>query len=110
MQTILQMGKKLLKDVDTRWISLNGPAQRLFSEYKSLVRVMYQHRFSVDKAQDLLFRLIDIKTLLTLVRILPLLHEMNVLVKMAQSHIMYIQEYTNARKFACLALYNLYMM
>jgi hypothetical protein len=26
-------GKKLLKDVDTRWISLKGPAQRLFSEY-----------------------------------------------------------------------------
>jgi hypothetical protein len=42
-------GKKLLKDVDTRWISLNGPAQRLFSEYQSLVGVMYEHRFSVDK-------------------------------------------------------------
>jgi len=48
-------GKKLLKDVDTRWISLNGPAQRLFSEYKSLVGVMHEHCFSVDKAQDLLF-------------------------------------------------------
>ena len=49
------MEKKLLKDVDTRWFSMNGPAQRLFSEYKSLVGVMYEHRFSVDKAQDLLF-------------------------------------------------------
>ena len=76
-------GKKLLKDVDTRWISLNGPAQRLFSEYKSLVGVMYEHRFSVDKDRDLLFRLTDIETLLTLAGILHLLHEMNVLVKMA---------------------------
>ena len=42
--------------------------------------------------------------------ILPLLHEMNVLVKMAQSHTMYIAEYTNARKLACLALDNLYTM
>ena len=41
-------GKKLLKDVDTRWISLNGPAQRLFSEYQSLVGVMYEHHFSVE--------------------------------------------------------------
>jgi hypothetical protein len=77
----LTNGNKLLKDVDTRWISLNGPAQRLFSEYQSLVGVMYEHRFSVDKSQDILFRLTDIETLLTLVGILPMLDEMNVLMK-----------------------------
>jgi len=37
-------GKKLLKDVDTRWISLKGPSQRLFDEYASLVGVMYENR------------------------------------------------------------------
>jgi hypothetical protein len=89
---------------------LNGPAQRLFSEYQSLVGVMYEHRYSVDKAQDLLFRLTDIETLLTLIGILPMLDEMNVLVKMSQSRTMYIAEYTNARKFACLSLDNLYTM
>ena len=52
----------------------------------------------------------NIETLLTLARILPLLHEMNVLVKMAHICTMYIAEYTNARKLACLALDNLYMM
>jgi hypothetical protein len=103
-------GNKLLNDVDTRWISLNGPAQRLFSEYQSLVGVMYEHRFGVDKAQDLVFRLTDIETLLTLVGILPMLDEKNVLVKMSQSRTMYIAEYTNARKFACLSLDNLYTM
>ena len=75
-----------------------------------MVGVMHGHRFSVDKAQDLLFRLNDIETLLTLAEILPLLHEMNVLVKMAQSRTMYIAEYTNATKLACLALDNLYIM
>jgi hypothetical protein len=89
---------------------LNGPAQRLFSEYQSLVGVMYEHRFSVDKAQYLLFRLTDIETLLTLVGIIPMLDEMNVLVKMSQSRTMYIAEYTNERKFACLSLDNLYTM
>jgi hypothetical protein len=39
-----------------------------------------------------------------------MLYEMNVLMKMSQSHTMYIVEYTNARKLACLALDNLYMM
>ena len=75
-----------------------------------MIGVIYKQHFSVDKAQDLLFRLTDIETLLTLAGILPLLHEMNVLVKMAQSRTMYIAEYTNARKLACLALDNLYTM
>ena len=57
--------EKTIKYVNTIWISLNGPAQRLFSEYKSLVGVLHEHRFSVDKVQDLLFRLTDIETLLT---------------------------------------------
>ena len=48
-------GKKLLKDVDTRWISLNRPAQRLFSEFKSLVGLIYENHDNVDKDQDLLF-------------------------------------------------------
>ena len=89
---------------------MNGPTQRLFSEYQSLVGVMYEHRFSVDKAQGLLFLLTDIETLLTFAGIIPLLHEMNALVKMAQRRTMYVAEYTNARKLACLALDNLYMM
>ena len=71
---------------------------------------MYENRFSEDKSQDLLFRLTDIETLLTLAGTLPFLHEMNVLVKMAQSRTMYIVEYTNARKLTCLALDNLYVM
>ena len=71
---------------------------------------MYENRYNVDKAQDLLFRLTNIETLLTLAGILSMLHEMNVLVKMSQNRTMYIAEYTNARKSACLALDNLYMM
>jgi len=59
-------GKKLLKDVDTRWISLNGPTQRLFNEFKYLVGLMYENHYTVDKAQDLLSRLTNIETLFTL--------------------------------------------
>ena len=91
---VLQMKKKRLKDVDTRWISLKEPTERLFNEYPSLVGVMYEHRSSVEKTQTLLFLLTDIKTLLTLAGIIPVLHEMNNLMKMAQSHTMYIVEYT----------------
>ena len=48
-------GKKLLKDVDTTWISLKGLAERLFNEYASLVGVMYEHLSSVEKYQLLYF-------------------------------------------------------
>ena len=71
---------------------------------------MYEHHSSVEKSQTLLFLLTDIETLLTLARILPMLHEMNNLVKMAQSCTMYIAEYTRIRKLTCLALDNLYIM
>ena len=71
---------------------------------------MYEHRSSVEKSQTLLFLLTDIETLLTLARILPMLHEMNNLVNMAQSRTMYIAEYTRERKLTCLALDNLYIM
>ena len=89
---------------------MKGPAERLFNEYASLVGVMYEHHSSVEKAQTLLFLLSDIETLLTLVGIIHMLHEMNNLVKMDQSHMMYIAEYTREIKFTCLALDNLYIM
>ena len=53
---------------------------------------MYEHHSSAEKAQTPLFLLIDIDTLLMLVGIIPMLHEMNSLMKMAQSHMMYIVE------------------
>lgn len=37
----ITLGNKLLEDVDTRWISLHGPTQRVLSEYQSLIGVMY---------------------------------------------------------------------
>jgi len=103
-------GKKLLKDVDTRWISLNRLAQILLSEFKSLVGLMYENCYNVDKAQYLLSRLTNIETLLTFDGIIHMLHEMSFLMKMSQNRTMYIVEYTNVRKLACLALDNLYMM
>lgn len=91
-------GNKLLKDVDTRWISLHGPMHRVYSEYQSLIGVMYEHCHIVDKAPNLLCRLCDIETILTLAGLLPMLEEMNHLVKKAQERDMYIAEYTKLRK------------
>ena len=71
---------------------------------------MYEHRSSVEKAQTLIFLLTDIETLLTLAGIIPMLHEINNLMKMSQSQTMYIVEYTREIKLTCLALNILYIM
>jgi hypothetical protein len=57
---------------------------------------MYEHRFSVDRAQDIIFQLTDIDTLLTLFGILPMLDEINVLMKMSQSRTIYMKEYLHS--------------
>ena len=51
------MEKKLLKDIDTRWISLFIPIERVFKEYKSLTRYMYVNRKIIDRAKDMLYYL-----------------------------------------------------
>ena len=71
---------------------------------------MYEHCSSVEKSQTLLFLLTYIETLLTLAGILPMLLEINNLVKMAQSRTMYIAEYIRTIKLTCIALDNLYIM
>lgn len=70
----LTRGNKILKNVETRWISLYEPVKCVYDEYISLVGFMVEHCFSVDKTQVLLHQFTDFETLLTLCGILSLLH------------------------------------
>lgn len=71
-------------DVETaRWISIHGPTERVFLDYRSLVGLMYEQRKDTQCA-TLLHRLIDVETMLTMAGILLLLDEMNSLIKQAQ--------------------------
>lgn len=79
------VGNKILKDVETRWISLHGPAERVLVEYQSLIGVLYEQHLIVDRAPNLLNKLSDIDNLLTLASLLPMLDLMNILVKKAQN-------------------------
>ena len=85
---------KLLKDNDTRWISLDGPVHHLLLEYPSLLGLIYSNK---DKLGNLKYlvphsKLIDLETLLTLVAILPILEEMRDIMKKAQQRAMFIVE------------------
>ena len=88
----------MLKNVETRCISLYEHAKHVYDEYISLLGFMVEHCFSVDKAQVLLHQLTDVETLLKLCGILPLLHQVYMLIKIMQTRTLYLVEYTKARK------------
>ncbi|KAH7415371.1 hypothetical protein KP509_14G039800 [Ceratopteris richardii] len=91
------------------WISLIGPVERLFEEYKSIIGVVNIMSLSKGvqkgKAQQMLS---DVETLLYLGGMLPLLREMNNLIKVSQSRDIYVMEYAIARKMTCMRLETLY--
>ena len=54
------IGNKILKDVETKWISLHGPTEQVLVEYQSLIRVIYEQCLTIDKSPNLLNNLSDI--------------------------------------------------
>lgn len=101
-------GKKLQKDVEMRWISLYEPACRVREKYPLLVGFMHKYRHEVHRVRDFFFRLIDLETLLTLFGILPMLQEINTLMKHAQGRLIYIVDFIRMRKMVCQSLDILY--
>lgn len=82
--------------------------ERFLTEYQSLIGLIYEQCLTVDKAPDLLHKLSDIETLLTLASLLPMLDSINKLVKKAQDRNMYINGYSTLCKMTCLSLDSLY--
>lgn len=105
----ITIANKLLKDVDTKWISLWGPIERVFSKYKSLIRLTYEQWESVDNSSKNLHRLSDVEKLLTLASIIPLLNEINKLIKVAQENTLCIQEYTSLHWRLIMTFDNMYL-
>lgn len=64
----------MLKHVATRWISMFKPVERVFEQYKILTSFFYQNRRVVDRAKDLLYRMIELEILLILCRMIPMLY------------------------------------
>lgn len=69
----------MTKDINTRWILMYKPIERMFKEYSSLTRFMYKNRREVDRAKDVLFRMKNLETLLMLYGIFSMLYEINLL-------------------------------
>lgn len=66
-------GRKILKHVRTRWLSLLLPAQRVVSEYQTLVMKMELDNAKETNSKALRASLTDVETLLGLACLVPLM-------------------------------------
>jgi len=91
-------GKRMLKHVENRWISMFKPIEGVFEQYKFLTGFLYQNRRDVDRAKDLLYHMINLEILLILYEMIPMLFEMNKLINIAQERSIYIIDFISERK------------
>jgi hypothetical protein len=92
-------GRIILQNVKTRWISMLSPLKRVLSEYRTLLVKMYSDQFikPAIPATKVNYELMaDIKCLLTLTAVLPLLEAVKALVVFAQSPSVYVYDFTRA--------------
>ena len=90
-------GKKILQNVKTRWISMLSPLKRVLSEYRTLLVKMYSDHLvkpTIPAAKVNYELMADIKCLLTLAAVLPLLEAVKALVVFAQSPNVYVCDFT----------------
>lgn len=101
-------GLRLLRDVETRWISLYKPCLRLFKEYISLVAKMDKDVAGNADALSLYESLTSLHVILGLPCILPMLEEMNALIKVSQLRDIYVHDYAEAIQNTLATLESMY--
>lgn len=113
-------GRRMLRNVKTRWISLLEPLKRVMGEYKTLVvkmcddaavkgpQLTAKQVAAREAARENYDLLCDIGTLLGLPCIMPLLDCVNALMKFAQSDDAFVSDYVAAVKICQAELYMMY--
>jgi hypothetical protein len=97
-------GNKMLRNVDTRWISMRSPAKRVTSEYTTLMVKMGfdmasgPGQRSNAGAGDNFDYLVDIEVLLSLACFIPLLDAVHYLIKLSQARDIFICDFMQAIK------------
>jgi hypothetical protein len=106
-------GSKILRRVKTQWISSLEPMKQVLSEYRILFIKMYadvqDKKFSNGIAVENYMNLVDIRNLLSLAALIPLLECVRDLVLFAQSQNVYICDFTKALSLYCEDISKLYL-
>ena len=88
--------KKMLRTVETRWISMRSPAQRILGKYKTL-SPSAGHKANARAAAN--FDLLsDVQTLLSLACFIPMLNVVHCLIKLSQARDVFICDFMQSIK------------
>jgi hypothetical protein len=106
-------GGKILRRVKTRWINSLEPMKRVLSEYRILLIKMYgdlQEKKCANQGAATNYKnLADIRNLLSLAVVIPLLECVRDLVVFVQSQNVYICDFTKALSLCCENISTLYL-
>jgi hypothetical protein len=102
-------GRKILKHVRTRWLSLLLPAQRVISEYRTLVMKMELDNAKETNSKALLASLTDVETLLGLACLVPLMEVVDCMMQFVQSRDVYICDFVGALRECQLQLSTMFL-
>jgi hypothetical protein len=86
---------KLLRDVETRWISHEGPARRVLEQLPALLKHVKAYRSESPacvKGIEMYARMTDLERILSLAALLPMLAELKVLINVMQSRDAYVHD------------------
>jgi hypothetical protein len=92
-------GSKFLQNVKTRWISMLRLLKRILSKYRTLLVKMYSDHLvkpTIPTTKINYELMTNIKCLLTLAAVLPLLEVVKALIVFAQSPNVYVCDFTRA--------------
>jgi hypothetical protein len=73
VEVLQTKGLKILKQIKTRWLSMRSPAIRAMNEYRTLVVKMMEDQDEVETAKTSFQHLIDIKIVVSLSCLIPML-------------------------------------
>jgi hypothetical protein len=108
-EIIESRGLKILKNIQTRWISMLAPSKKLVFEYKFVVMKMSKD-LPTNPVVAINYELFcDVKTLMGLTCVLVMLEEMQNLNKLAQKKNCFICDFAATIKLTQVDLYNLYV-
>ncbi|KAG2445298.1 hypothetical protein HYH02_008765 [Chlamydomonas schloesseri] len=102
-------GNRILKDVETRWLAMKAPMQRVLDEQRSLLVFFASESSSESAAAGLYDRLRNGELLLAMHALLPGLVELNVFIKLCQARELYVGDLQSALERLKQTLHRLYV-
>lgn len=108
-EVYLKKTYRVLRVVETRWISLLRPLQRVLVMLRSLVSTFAEHKDGIQEAEGLLAQLTDVANLVAMYFVTPLLEELHHLSLLCQEEHLFLVDLAELIERAKSHIHRLYV-